>query len=253
MRRNVGISSLQRQSDSLASYSQLGSTISATQLTQLSAQLSTFQAALRSFATKHRSKIISDPVFRQHFSTMCQEMGVDPLGSGKRGVWDYLGVGDWTYGLAVQVVDVCLATREKNGGLIEMKLLLQGITSLRTGGKGEESAVTTNDVVRAIKTLDDLGCGYEIITLHGSSEKLVRSVNQAFDTDSLVLLECAAQLGKGYVTEQDLVEHTRASKAWATQRAVNALNKALLEDGLVWVDEQASGGKQYWVPSLVAF
>lgn len=256
MRRNVGISGLQRQSESLASYSQLGESISNAQLTQLEGQLKTFQAALRNFATKHRSKIISDPVFRQHFSTMCAEMGVDPLGAGKKGVWDYLGVSDWTYGLAVQVVDVCLQTRERNGGLIEMRQLLQGVTRLRTGSDTaatDRSAITTNDIARAIKALESLGCGYQIITLEGSSEKLVRSVPQAFDTDSLVLLECAAHLGKGYVTEQDLVDYTRSTKAWVLQRAVSALNKALLEDGLVWVDEQATGGRQYWVPSLLAF
>lgn len=52
---------------------------------------------------------------------------VDPLASNK-GFWaEVLGVGDFYYELAVQIVEICLATRSENGGLM----------TLRVGGRGE--------------------------------------------------------------------------------------------------------------------
>lgn len=38
---------------------------------------------------------------------MCASIGVDPLSSGK-GFWSVLGIGDFYYELAVQIVEVCL-------------------------------------------------------------------------------------------------------------------------------------------------
>ena len=50
---------------------------------------------------------------------MCKEVGVDPLRSNK-GFWvETLGVGDFYYELAIQVVNVCIALRKKNGGFLE--------------------------------------------------------------------------------------------------------------------------------------
>lgn len=45
---------------------------------------------------------------------------VDPLASNK-GFWaEVLGVGDFYYELAVQIVEICLATRSVNGGLMAL-------------------------------------------------------------------------------------------------------------------------------------
>lgn len=248
--------------------------------------MATFQTALRSFANKHRAKILSDPVFRKHFADMCNQVGVDPLGSGgRKGLWDFLGVGDWTYTLAVQVVDVCLASRERNGGLMDMDELIRGVTRLRRGDERaprraalatarqgqssykkllqEEDAVTAADVERAIKALAPLGCGYSIITV--GSSKLVRSIAAEFDIDSLTLLECAASTGRGYITVSILQSWTVTkssrsggdssplSRGWPAKRAENAVNQALLTDGVVWLDDQEPGELQYWVPSLFDF
>lgn len=248
--------------------------------------MATFQTALRTFANKHRAKILSDPVFRKHFADMCNQVGVDPLGSGgRKGLWDFLGVGDWTYTLAVQVVDVCLASRERNGGLMDMDELIKGVTRLRRGDERvprtaalatarqgqssykkllqEEDAVTAADVERAIKALAPLGCGYSIITV--GSSKLVRSIAAEFDVDSLTLLECAASTGRGYITVGILQSWTvnksnrpggdssSLSRGWPAKRAENAVNQALLTDGVVWLDDQEPGELQYWVPSLFDF
>lgn len=45
---------------------------------------------------------------------------VDPLASNK-GFWaEVLGVGDFYYELAVQIVEICLSTRSVNGGLMAL-------------------------------------------------------------------------------------------------------------------------------------
>jgi ESCRT-II complex subunit VPS22 len=289
MRRNVGLSSLSQQSEALASYSTLSNAISEQQVSTLQSQLATFQSALRTFANKHRAKILSDPVFRKHFADMCSQVGVDPLGSGgRKGLWDFLGVGDWTYTLAVQVVDVCLTSRERNGGLLEMDELIRGVTRLRTGSDGrtttlkaageanknqsskttssvDNEAVTVSDVERAIKALSPLGCGYSIITV--GDRKLVRSIAAEFDVDSLTVLECAASIGIGFITTSMLQQWTSgnpprpagktavvtATRGWNIKRAENAINQAMLSDGVIWLDDQEPGGLQYWVPSLFDF
>lgn len=290
MRRHVGLSSLSQQTTANAAYSSLSSTLSEHQLSTLQAQLATFQGALRTFATKHRAKILSDPVFRTHFADMCNKLGVDPLGSGgRKGVWDYLGVGEWTYALAVQVVDVCLSSRERNGGLMELDEVVRGVTRLRGGpaptpGSGSSSSnsrkganaakesasyattsssssVTAQDVSRAINALQPLGCGYSIIDL-GHGKKMVRSVAAEFDTDSLTLLEAASDSGLGHLTISSLRSFTAGRSVggssvptggWTVQRAVNALERALLNEGLVWMDDQEAGEVQYWIPSLFDF
>lgn len=42
---------------------------------------------------------------------MCASIGVDPLTSGK-GFWSVLGIGDFYYELAVQIVEVCLGNNK---------------------------------------------------------------------------------------------------------------------------------------------
>jgi ESCRT-II complex subunit VPS22 len=248
MRRNVGLSSLQRQASSLESYSTLSSALSQSQLVALSSQLQHFQSTLRAFATKHRRRILSDPIFRAQFADMCTQLGVDPLGGGRKGIWDHVGIGEWTYGLAVQVVDVCLAAKERNGGLIEVSEVVRGVSRLRGEGEG---GITPADITRAIRALEPLGCGYSIIQVGG--RRMVRCVPAEIDTDALVVVESAAELGKGWVDEQDLASWTLKT-SWTAERLQAALNKALVGDGLVWIDEQAQGGgKEYWVPSLWDF
>ncbi|CAD6580091.1 MAG: hypothetical protein CYPHOPRED_001085 [Cyphobasidiales sp. Tagirdzhanova-0007] len=273
MRRNVGLSSLPQQSPALASYSLLSTSLSEQQLGTLQSQLATFQAALRAFASKHRAKILSDPVFRTHFSDMCNQLGVDPLGNGgRKGVWDFLGVGEWTYALAIQVVDVCLQTRETNGGLMEMDEVVRGVTRLRRGSEisshanapnsstsSHSHSITASDVSRAINSLEPLGCGYSIIDV--GNKKMVRSVAAEFDTDSFAVLECASEGGQGYVSVATLRSWTAGTRVnapssfteWTMRRAENAFSKALLEDGLVWLDDGGEGEIMYWVPALFDF
>lgn len=221
--------------------------------------MSTFQTALRRFASSHRSKILSDPIFRQHFSQMCTQLGVDPLGGGPKGgkLWDWLGVSDWTYTLAVQVVDVCISSRDTNGGLIEMSQLVKGVSKLRTGSHSDlegsqHTPITAADIIQAVKSLNPLACGYDVFTLPGNIQ-MVRSLPKALDSDSLLVLEAASALNQPFITSLSFSRYAAEHKGWKHQRAEAALTKALVEDGLVWEDEQAPEAAHYWITSLVAF
>jgi hypothetical protein len=55
---------------------------------------------------------------------MCDVVGVDALAS-QKGFWsEMFGVGDFYYKLGVSIVDVCLSTRGKNGGIMPIEYLL---------------------------------------------------------------------------------------------------------------------------------
>ncbi|GJJ06146.1 hypothetical protein Clacol_000335 [Clathrus columnatus] len=246
-RRGPGLAAFDRHTQSLASYAELSTTLSATQVANLRSQLEHFRAQLSRFASEHRQQILKDPAFRQQFQKMCASIGVDPLAGPKRGGWwsEMLGVvGDWQFELGVQIVDICVSTRERNGGMIEMGELLRLLTKLR-GGNGK---ITEDDVIRSIKTLKPLGAGYEIVDVGG--RKMIRSVVKELDSDGAVVLGVAQQPGiGGRVTEKLLVD----LRGWEYPRARAALENMLYRDGLCWADEQDPEGKSYWFPSALVW
>ncbi|KAF7301783.1 Vacuolar-sorting protein SNF8 [Mycena indigotica] len=245
MRRGVGLAAFDRQQQSNRSFAQLSSQLSQAQVDNLHAQLNQFRTALARFATTHRDSIRKDAAFRHAFQQMCSSIGVDPLAGPRKGGWwaEMLGLGDWQYELGVQIVDVCVSTRERNGGLIEMDELLRLVRKLRGVGGGQ---VTEEDVVRSIKTLQPLGGGYEVIVL-SDSRKLVRSVPKELDEDQAAILAVAQQEG-GRIVADMLV----ARKGWTHNRAKTALDNMVLRDGLCWLDEQDEfSGTAYWVTSAM--
>jgi ESCRT-II complex subunit VPS22 len=241
----VGLAAFERQQQSQRSFSALSSELSASQVTALHSQLSQFRTALQSFASTHRESIRSDPAFRHAFQQMCASIGVDPLAGPRKGGWwaEMLGLGDWQYELGVQIVDVCVSTRERNGGVIEMGELVRLVSKLRGVGGG---VITEDDVVRSIKTLQPLGAGYEVVDV-GAGRKMVRSVVKELDEDQAVVLATAQEEG-GRIVEDVLV--TR--RGWTRDRATAALQNMLLRDGICWLDEQDErSGRAYWVPSVM--
>ncbi|KAH8109316.1 winged helix DNA-binding domain-containing protein [Phellopilus nigrolimitatus] len=243
----VGLAALERHRDSERSFANLSNTISRSQVDNLRSQLTQFRSALAHFASTHRDKIKRDPAFRHAFSQMCANIGVDPLadGDGGRkgagGWWsEILGLGDWNLELGVQIVDICVSTRERNGGLIEMAELVRLLGKLR----GSSSA-TEEDVIRSIKTLKPLGAGYEVLDIGG--RRMVRSVTKELDADQSVILSVARETG-GRITESTLVE----KKSWTRDRAHASLENMLLRDGLCWLDEQDEQlGRSYWIVSVM--
>lgn len=240
----VGIAAFDRHEQSVRSFAQLSTALSQSQVDHLHSQLNQFRTALTHFASTHRDSIRRDPAFRHAFQQMCSSIGVDPLAGPRKGGWwaEILGLGDWQYELGVQIVDVCVSTRASNGGMIEMSELLRMVQKLRGVSGG---AVTEEDVIRSIKTLEPLGAGYQVIDLGGRT--MVRSVVKELDEDQAVILTIA-QKRNGHIVEDVLMRE----KGWTRSRATAALENMLLRDGLCWVDDQdEQWGRAYWVVSAM--
>ncbi|KAJ3281632.1 ESCRT-II subunit protein snf8 [Borealophlyctis nickersoniae] len=238
-RRRVGIHGLQQQARHNEEFQKIGEALAAQQLEQLRSQLGVFKANLEEFARKYRKDIKRDPEFRKHFQLMCSNIGVDPLASNK-GFWsELLGVGDFYYELGVQIVEVCMATRERNGGLIEISELKRHLERMR-GRNAQE--ISEDDIVRSIKNLKPLGNGFDIVTI--GAKKLVQSVPRELNVDFPMVLTLAQ--ASGYVT----VSGVMSKLGWDVDRTTRVLDNSL-KDGICWIDLQASE-PQYWVSSFFA-
>jgi ESCRT-II complex subunit VPS22 len=176
MRRRAGVGAIQKKKLVEAKYKDKGNEIQENQLAEMSKQLETFRDRLEEFATEHKNDIKKDPAFRKHFQDMCASIGVDPLASGK-GFWsEMLGVGDFYYELGVQIVEVCMATSHRTGGLMELGELRRRL--IRSRGKraaAQQQEISNDDMIRAIKKLKILGNGFTLIPLQ-SGRYLVQSI-----------------------------------------------------------------------------
>ncbi|XP_057243993.1 vacuolar-sorting protein SNF8 isoform X1 [Malurus melanocephalus] len=169
---------------------------------------------------------------------MCATIGVDPLASGK-GFWsELLGFGDFYYELGVQIIEVCLALKHRNGGLITLEELQQQV--LKGRGKLAQD-VSQDDLLRAIKKLKVLGSGFGVIPVGGTF--LVQSVPAELNMDHTVVLQLAET--KGFVTLSEI----RQSLGWESERAEQVLDH-LLREGMAWLDSQAPQEPQFWFPAL---
>ncbi|XP_021095608.1 vacuolar-sorting protein SNF8 isoform X4 [Heterocephalus glaber] len=219
-RRGVGAGAIAKKKLAEAKYKERGTVLAEDQLTQMSKQLDMFKTNLEEFASKHKQEIRKNPEFRVQFQDMCATIGVDPLASGK-GFWsEMLGVGDFYYELGVQVIEVCLALKHRNGGLITLEELHQQV--LKGRGKFAQD-VSQDDLLRAIKKLKALGSGFGIIPVGGTY--LIQSVPAELNMDHTVVLQLAEK--NGYVT----VSEIRASLKWETERARQVLVGAPAQGG----------------------
>lgn len=202
----------------------------------LTRQMAVFKERLEEFAVKHKSQINKNPEFRSKFQSMTASIGVDPLASNK-GFWaDVLGVGNFYFELGVQIVDVCMSTRSANGGLIDMQDLLRRLKLMR-GSRA--SAISSDDVERAIRKLAVLGNGFSLISV--GPRKLVMSVPYEMGRDSEVVLAAAQETGYVTLTKMQAVER------WDEARFRRTMT-TLIREGMCWIDKQASE-TQYWFPS----
>ncbi|WOO80555.1 Vacuolar-sorting protein SNF8 [Vanrija pseudolonga] len=244
MRKGAGISGLTRHTAATSSYNALSTALTAQQVGHLETSLASFRDALVTFAAQHRADIRKDPALRHQFQKMCAAIGVDPLaGSSGRGAWwsEQLGLGEWSCELALQVVDVCVSTRERNGGIIEMSELIARVERMRGGAAADK--ITEDDIRRAVDLLAPLHAGYTLHSAGGTT--FVRSVPRELDTDQSMLLVLASDTG-GALTEADVRERT----GWPQVRARTALDDCVMREGLGWVDEQASQRTVYLIAAV---
>ncbi|KAH9307518.1 hypothetical protein KI387_035429, partial [Taxus chinensis] len=216
MRRRPGISGLQTAAAARDQYKLLGENVAKLRTDLMKEQLSTFRTQLEDFARKHKNDIKKNPAFRSQFHEMCAKVGVDPLASNK-GFWaELLGIGDFYYELGVQIVDICLATRPHNGGLIELREL-QALLSKRR--RSSREAISEDDCSRAISKLKALGSGFEVYSV--GKKKLVRSVPTELNKDHNEILEMAQV--RGYI----MAEEVERKLGWSLGRATDTLETLL--------------------------
>lgn len=248
-RKGVGLAAFDRSRITSAQYASHGSTLRSANAQALETQLSVFRSLLQQFAQTHAKDIRSDPSFRAQFARMCTAIGVDPLasssnsssGGSSSSVWAQLlgrSVNDFYFELAVRVVEVCGATREENGGLIELRKVKERITRTRMEGAPE---ITEDDILRAVGTLKPLGTSYCIIKV--GNKPYIRSVPKELNTDQSAVLEAVQLLG--YVSVSMLMVNLK----WARARAETALED-LVGEGMLWVDKQ-SPEWEYWSPGFM--
>uniref|UniRef100_A0A224YMG2 Vacuolar-sorting protein SNF8 n=1 Tax=Rhipicephalus zambeziensis TaxID=60191 RepID=A0A224YMG2_9ACAR len=242
MRRRVGgVGAIQKQQLTQARFKDRGTELAEEQLQQMTRQMEAFRAKLQGFAAKHKNDIRKNPQFRRQFQEMCATAGVDPLASSK-GFWaDMLGVGDFYYELGVQIIEVCLATSHRNGGLMSLEELRERVTKSRSSAQRQEE-ITQDDLLRAIEKLKALGKGFQLISI--GCRYLVQSVPTELSLDHTTVIKQAGTTG--YASVGSLVQDL----GWDNDRALKALED-LLKEGLVWLDTQAPKEHLYWFPGLV--
>jgi len=242
MRRRAGIGAIQKKKIDAERFKEKGNEIAEHQLQELSGQLNNFQTNLENFAREHKQDIKRDPEFRRHFQEMCASIGVDPLASGK-GFWsNMLDIGDFYYELGVQIVEVCMASQHRTGGLMELGEIRHKLIKSR-GRSDHHQDITLDDLLRATKKLKVLGTGFTVISL-GSGRYLVQSVPGEMSLDQVMVLQ-QAEVSGGMVNQEILAKNLK----WDRNRGNMALEK-MMGAGLLWVDKQNPEGDMYWVPSI---
>ncbi|KAF3925139.1 hypothetical protein ABW20_dc0101118 [Dactylellina cionopaga] len=251
MRRRVGLAALDRRVQDSQTWSSHGASLRRTHDSELTTQLSVFQAALSTFSTQYASEIRQNPKFRSEFARMCTTIGVDPLAASSNrpkekggSMWaEMLGssVNDFYFELAVKIVEVCRETRTKNGGLVSVREVQESIIKKdrATGGGGTGLQISEDDIVRSVECLKPLGSGFEMMKI--GKTMMIRSVPKEFNRDQAKVLEVIQVMG--FVTIGILVDNLE----WIAPRA-QAVVDDLLAEAFLWVDEQG-GETSYWAPS----
>ena len=250
-RRNVGIGSLAKSNQSKINFNNLSNTLSSQQLSNLQTQLNTFKTSLENFSINHKKDIEDNLEFRNQFTLMCAQIGVDPLSTPKpgsiQGMWsELLGLSDFYTSLAVQIVDICLSSKDLNGGLVNLEDLRRILTYKR------KSNISNNDIDKAVKILEPLnGKSYEILKLD-SNNLFLRSVPKEMDTDQTVLLSLASH-NDGWVTGNMVKNKSDNGNGytWNDERVKHCLHQAVMDDGIAWIDTQSTE-VTYWFPALVS-
>ncbi|KAI4463969.1 eap30 subunit of ell complex [Holotrichia oblita] len=241
MRRRAGVGAIHKQKLEQEKYKDKGNEIQENQFEQMTKQLEVFRANLEEFAAKHKNEIKKNSEFRRQFQEMCASIGVDPLASGK-GFWSVLGIGDFYYELAVQIVEVCLATNHKNGGLIRLDELRQRLIKARGQSKHHQE-ISKDDLLAAARKLKILGNGFSVLSV-GKGQYMVQSIPGELSLDHTTVLQCADQ-NQGCVSISLLQEKLN----WECERSLKAV-EYMLKEGLAWVDLQNPNEKMYYFPSL---
>jgi ESCRT-II complex subunit VPS22 len=235
--RKAGIKGIKQQQQKRQQFQQKSNQVFADYSEQLSTSLELLKQNLEEFALKHQAEIKNNPVFRQKFHEMCMQVGVDPLSSNKSFWTKVLGFGDFYYQIALQVVQICMITREMNGGLIEWSELKSRMETLR--GRYAQP-ISDQDLVQALKCLGPFGDGFGILEM--GTKKMVRSIPQETNMDGLAVL--AKIEDKGVTAEQ-----LQVMLGWSHERCQVVLD-SFVQQAICWIDLQ-NDPPAYWIAGMV--
>eukprot|EP00920_Eleutheroschizon_duboscqi_P004209 GHVT01009690.1.p1 GENE.GHVT01009690.1~~GHVT01009690.1.p1 ORF type:complete len:284 (-),score=19.27 GHVT01009690.1:2610-3461(-) len=249
-------------------YASVGAELQERELKHAEAAFENFKNKLTQFALAHRERIVKDPTFRQHFHEMCTAVGVDPLASSKS-VWTrILGIGNFYTELSIQVLTVCMITRDDNGGLLEIQQCLRQLRNLRSGVAGDVASISASDVRRAIEQLEVLGDGGVRLlrppqadgrggtqTNTPDDQLLILSVSEQLSIDQVACLQVIRDAPRrGCVDRGWLFSRL----GWTAVRIETVLN-IFVGNGMAWIDftENITGVSEnspplpkclYWFP-----
>ena len=231
--RRAGVKGIQQQRKQKDSFQKVGQAVKEQQIDQIKADLSEFKIIMERFAKEHAAEIRKDPIYRSQFQKMCNQVGVDPLASNKSYWSKLLGFGDFYFEVSVQIAQICISTRDQNGGLIELDQLKVELAKLR-GSKSDP--ISEDDIVQSIKCLKPLGEGFCVLKIAGNT--YIRSVPEELSQD---LTEIISACEPSPVTRKFLMETLK----WDQDRVLHGITQ-LLQQSILWIDEQGSE-LTYWV------
>jgi ESCRT-II complex subunit VPS22 len=160
-------------------------------------------------------------------------------------------VGDFYFEIAVQIIEVCIKTKNQNGGIIELNELRERVSAMRNrysrakfNTKAQE--ISNDDIKRSITNVQQLGNGYKLLLIGG--RYYVQSVPCELTHDHTELLATVAHLGDCVgVTVKTLADEL----GWNTNRVEQALS-LLEKEGFAWIDTQSPDNQMYyWFPGLI--
>jgi ESCRT-II complex subunit VPS22 len=227
--------------------------------------LEQLEIKLTQFAEQHQNEIKNDPIFRHRFLQMCAPLGVDVLSTTKNqksnifqtifgsGAGNAQSMSDFYYELAVKCAEVCLATQNRNGGIMSIEEI-QSILQQRKTKYGTRAAsqstmnVSTSDIQIAIDKLGTLGGGFRTVSV--GEKTMVVSVPTELDNDHMQILTIAQGSDNGDDTPNAglTMDQIIARTNWTESRATRAMD-LLLQEGMAWIDVY-KGVTYYWFTSI---
>ncbi|RWS22609.1 RNA polymerase II transcription factor complex subunit-like protein [Leptotrombidium deliense] len=243
MNRRVGLAAIQKRQQKEALFKEKSDEIAKEQLQKLKDQMEVFRNHLQVFAGKHKKAIRKNPDFRRQFQEMCATVGVDPLQSSNTFWSKLLGVGDFYYEIAIQVIEICMATSHYNGGIITIDEVLNKVKTFRNSANLKNDELTVDDILRAINKLNVLGNGLKVVKF--DKTYVIESVATELSMDHNSVLQLA-QTNKGCVQHDLIVRQLN----WSEHRVFKVINDMIMQ-GIAWVDTQSPDGKElFWFPGL---
>lgn len=228
--------------------------------------LEQLEIKLTQFAEQHQNEIKNDPIFRHRFLQMCAPLGVDVLSTAKSeksnifqtifggGTGNTQSMSDFYYELAVKCAEVCLATQDRNGGIMSIEEI-QSILQQRKTKYGTRAAsqstmnVSTSDIQIAIDKLGSLGGGFR--TVQVGENIMAVSVPTELDNDHMQILTIAQGSDYAYDDAPNVgltMDQIIARTNWSESRATRAMD-LLLQEGMAWIDIY-KGVTYYWFTSI---